>query len=116
MSRGGEIATPGRLPLRFGRGRDRAAGGGSRPAAGQATPQPERGRGADLEHPIERQDDARRLLTRVFEDVQAEQTALPFDQPLRSVFNKRGSERERISLKFRDGQIRREASYRDHAR
>ncbi len=71
-----------------------APGGGkrcrvaSRRAAGQAAPQPERGRRADFEHPIERQDDARDLLAHIFEDVQAERTALPFDQPLRSIFGK----------------------------
>ena len=76
-----------------------APGGGKhrgvapRRAPGQAAPQPERGHGADLEHLIERQDDARDLLAHVFEDVQAEQIALPFDQPLRSILGEEGFKR-----------------------
>ena len=53
-----------------------------RRAAHQAAPQPQRRRSADLEEPVERQNNASRFLAWRFDDVKAEQAVPPFDQPL----------------------------------
>jgi hypothetical protein len=63
-----------------------------------------------------RQDDARDLLASWFEDVQAEQTASPIDQPLRSIFGNGRPEGYGISLQVRGGEIWQEGDYGDHAR
>jgi hypothetical protein len=78
-----------------GEGQTIASGGGqrgrvaTRRAARHTAPQPERGRCADLEHSVERENDARRLPVRKLNEMQAKQTSAPFNQAFWSVLRKR---------------------------
>jgi hypothetical protein len=85
-------------------------------AADQAAPEPEGGDGANHEQGIERQDSAKDRVAGLFQHVQPEQRALPFDQPFGAVFGDGRSKRYDVTSQVRDGQISREGSYRDRAR
>jgi hypothetical protein len=76
-----------------------------RRAAHQAAPEPQRRRRADLEKPVERQNNARRLRARRFDEVKAEQAAPPLDQPFCPFLRNGRAERPGIRFEVRVGEI-----------
>src|SRR6185437_386456 len=71
---------------------------------------------ADLEEPIERQDDASHFLAWRFDDVKAEQAVAPLHQPLGPLLRNGRAERPGITFEVRVGEIGWKPGYRDHAR
>lgn len=87
----------------------------ARPAADERAPKPQRGRGANLEQAVERQQDTG-ADAGIFDNMQAEQVPSGLDQPLRSVFGKWRSEREGINPEARVREIVGKRRYGDDGR
>jgi len=73
-------------------------------AAGERAPKPQRGRGAKLEQPVERQQDTG-AASWILDDMKAEQAPSPLDQPFRSVLGKWWPEREGMNPEVRVREI-----------